>query len=227
MQRIANTREFRVYRRQDSTVFYKTREEFGGLSNMAGGYPLVVDGVRIPTVEALYQACRFPHLPEIQRLIIQQTSPMTAKMKSKPHRKSTRPDWNAVRVHIMRWCLRVKLAQHWERFGGLLLSTGDCPIVEQSRRDPFWGARPVDTETLSGLNILGRLLMELREELRGPDADKLHIVNPPHVPDFLLYDKPIGVIDTRGSDPRSDSGQELATNRKQLPSLTQASLPIK
>jgi len=59
----------RIYDRSSSVVFLKTREAFGGLSNMAAGFPLHVQGSRIYTSEALYQACRFPHLPEIQRLI--------------------------------------------------------------------------------------------------------------------------------------------------------------
>jgi len=50
---------------------------------------------------------------------------MTAKMVSKPHRKDSRSDWDEVRVQIMRWCLRVKLAQHWETFGELLLQESD------------------------------------------------------------------------------------------------------
>ena len=39
-------------------VVYKTKEVFGGLSNMASGYPLQINGVCILTTEALYQACR-------------------------------------------------------------------------------------------------------------------------------------------------------------------------
>src|SRR5262245_37505283 len=102
----------REYDRASAVVFLKTKEAFGGLSNMAGGFPLRVNGVRVSTSEALYQACRFPHLPAVQRLIIEQNSPMTAKMKGKPYRGESRPDWDRVRVTIMRWCLRVKLAQN-------------------------------------------------------------------------------------------------------------------
>lgn len=76
----------RTYNRASSVVVLKTKEAFGGLSNMAGGFPLDVNGMRILTSEALYQACRFPHRPEVQTLIIEQKSPMTAKMKSKPYR---------------------------------------------------------------------------------------------------------------------------------------------
>jgi len=117
------TFEKRNYNRHECIVFRKTREDYGGLSNMAGGYPLLVNDVRILTSEALYQACRFPHLPEVQRLIIEQKSPMAAKMKSKSHRKNSREDWDKVRVTVMRWCLHVKLAQNRNTFGALLRST--------------------------------------------------------------------------------------------------------
>ena len=167
------------------------------LSNMAGGFPLVVNDIKIRTSEALYQACRFPHIPEIQRLIIEQKSPMTAKMKGKPHRHNSRPDWNAVRVKIMRWCLRVKLAQNWDSFSELLLETANLPIVEQSRRDDFWGAKPVDKDTLIGVNALGRLLMELREQVKDNPSELLH-VDPLSIPNFLLYKHQIEVIGDKG-----------------------------
>jgi len=184
----------RTYDRAKCIVFLKTNEAFGGLSNMAGGYPLIVNGVRILTSEALYQVCRFPLLPDVQRLIIEQKSPMSAKMKSKPHRKDSRPDWDQVRVNIMRWCLRVKLAQNWNTFSKLLLDTGEKPIVEHSRKDDFWGAKPVDNQTLVGRNILGRLLMELREEIKRNEKDSLLQVQPVSIQDFLLYGRPIQKI---------------------------------
>lgn len=189
----------RIYVRSECVVFRKTKEKFGGLSNMAAGFPLEVNGVRILTSEALYQACRFPHLPKVQQLIIGQISPMTAKMQSKPYRSQSRPDWFQVRVKIMRWCLRVKLAQNWSRFGELLLHTGDHPIVEESHKDDFWGAKPVDARTLVGTNALGRLLMELRENLKTSDQETLTCVEPLQIPDFLLNDKPISVVTASGT----------------------------
>ncbi len=191
--------ETSTYHRPDCVVFLKTHEAFGGLSNMAAGYPLVVNGVRILTAEALYQACRFPHLPEVQKLIVGQASPMAAKMKSKPYRKVSRPDWEQVNVEIMRWCLRVKLAQNWDRFGELLLSTDEKPIVEESKRDAFWGAKPTDAETLAGRNVLGKLLMELREQLQGQDVEQLREVEPLTLPDFLFVGRQIGTVIALGS----------------------------
>lgn len=187
----------RTYRREESIVVLKTDEPFGGLSNMAGGFPLRVNGLHIRTSEALYQACRFPHLPDVQKLIIEQKSPMTAKMKSKPHRKNSRPDWDRVRVKIMRWCLRVKLAQNWTTFSKLLQETGDRPIVEESRKDAFWGAKPVDADTLVGMNVLGRLLMELRAAIVNVGRESLLQVDSLDIPEFLLAGNPIETVITR------------------------------
>jgi ribA/ribD-fused uncharacterized protein len=186
----------RTYIRSEAVVVYKTKEDFGGLSNMASGYSLQINGARILTTEALYQACRFPHMPEVQREIIGQHSPMTAKMKSKPHRKDSRPDWDDVRYKVMRWCLRVKLAQNYEEFGRLLLATRDRPIVEQSRKDAYWGAKLADDagNILIGQNVLGRLLMELREKLKDDAAGVLKTVQPLGIPDFLLLGKPIEMV---------------------------------
>ena len=189
--------ETRTYNRFECVSFRTTDGKFGGLSNMAPGFPLSINGVSIRTSEALYQACRFPHLPDVQALIIAENSPMTAKMKSKPFRKESRPDWDAVRVKVMRWCLRVKLAQNLEKFGSLLLETADSPIVEDSRKDDFWGAKPLEDGTLVGMNVLGRLLMELREQVRVSDAQALKQVEPPLISTFLLLSKPIGLITVR------------------------------
>ena len=186
--------KMRTYCRADSAVFLKTKEEFGGLSNMASGYPLKVNGVDIRTSEALYQACRFPHIPELQREIIAQRSPMTAKMKGKPHRDNSRPDWEQSKVKIMRWCLEVKLAQNWDAFRELLLSTDGRPIVEHSRRDDFWGAKPVDGDMLVGVNALGRLLMELRKRVKQDPPESLLSVQPLPISDFLLYEREISEI---------------------------------
>ena len=183
--------QIRTYNRADSIVFLKTREAFGGLSNMAGGFPLCVNGIDIRTSEALYQACRFPHLPEVQRLIIEQRSPMTAKMKSRKHHQDSRQDWDWIRVKIMRWCLRVKLIQNWHTFSELLLETGDQSIVEQSRKDDFWGAKPIDKHTLVGVNALGRLLMGLREEVKNEGQEAFLQVEPLDILNFSLDGRPI------------------------------------
>jgi ribA/ribD-fused uncharacterized protein len=199
-------RLMRTYVRAKVVVFHKTKDEFGGLSNMAAGFDLRVNNVSILTAEALYQACRFPHCPGIQQEIIDQRSPMTAKMKSKANRKETRADWEQVRSKVMRWCLRVKLAQNYEQFGQLLLSTGDRPIVELSRKDNYWGAKLTNNsgDILIGQNVLGRLLMELREKLKADDGRVLRSALPIDIPEFHLLGKPIEMV---AAEPESSDNQ--------------------
>ena len=212
-----NSSQARAYRPSEVVSLRRTKERFGGLSNMASGFPIEVNGVRIGPSEALYQACRFPDRPDVQQMIIEQRSPMTAKMKGRRYVQGTRSDWQRIRVNVMRWCLRAKLVQNWDTFGSLLLSTGDVPIVEDSRRDDFWGAKLVDG-ALVGMNILGRLLVELREELKGPNRDGLRTVDPPHIPDFLLLGQPIhGIAFNGGQTPLPDTRPLLNAAKPEAP----------
>ncbi len=185
--------DFRTYWPGEVVTFRKTNEDFGGLSNMAPGFPLALNGTNIRTSEALYQACRYPHMPDVQHMIIAESSPMTAKMKSKPYRDRSRADWDDVRIPIMRWCLRIKLAQNWDRFSRLLLATGSRPIVEDSRKDDYWGAMRSPDGHLEGRNVLGRMLMELREQLRQ-DPDQLKDVYPLSLENFTLFQIPLPVV---------------------------------
>lgn len=209
---MGTTIETRTYTRDKAVAFRKTNERFGGLSNMAADFPLEVNGIHIRTAEALYQACRFPHMPDVQIIIINERSPMTAKMKSKPYRKDSRPDWDAVRVPIMKWCLRVKLAQNWHIFGDLLLATGERSIVEDSRKDDYWGAKVIDDETLCGQNVLGRLLMELRDKLRTSPGS-LRIVEPLPLAEFKLLGDDIPAIFADTSHSQAPAAPEAKVNR--------------
>lgn len=182
--------EIRVYDISNSISFKKTTEKHGGLSNMASGYPIVVNGIFIRSSEALYQAMRYPNYPDIQMEIINQTSPMTAKMISKKYKSKTRMDWKQVRVPIMKWTLRVKLCQNIEIFGRLLLETKNLSIVEESNKDPFWGAERTD-DKFEGANVLGRLLMELREFYNKYQFD---VIEPLNINNFYLNSKSIGLV---------------------------------
>lgn len=196
---VTNKNQERNYKYSESCVFRKTKEAFGGLSNMASGFPLKINGIFMLTSEALYQACRFPHLPDVQKNIIEQKSPMSAKMVGKPFRSNSRPDWDNIRVELMYWCLRVKLAQNFNSFGQLLASTDSKPIVEDSNKDKFWGAvkDKEDESSLVGVNALGRLLMKLRKEYYSENRLDLLFVEPLNIPNFVLYHNPIQVVDER------------------------------
>jgi hypothetical protein len=63
-----------------------------------------------------------------------------------------------VRDDAMRGALAAKFAQHAE-LRDILLSTGNCRLVEHTANDSYWG----DGGDGSGANRLGHLLMELRD----------------------------------------------------------------
>ncbi|WP_298943233.1 NADAR family protein [uncultured Psychromonas sp.] len=202
-----NTYEKKQYDIRNVVSFKKTTEKWGELSNMCAGFPVLVNGIEIRTVEALYQACRYPLLPDVQHKILSQGSPMTAKMVGKPYIAQTRPDWDEVRILMMKWSLRVKLIQNWEKFSNVLLETEDNPIVELSNKDDFWGAKPEEGNIYIGVNALGRLLMELREHIKQNKITSSHIVSPLYISNFLLYGKVISIVDS--SQPPSKPESQL------------------
>jgi ribA/ribD-fused uncharacterized protein len=73
-----------------------------------------------------------------------------------------RPDWDAVKVEIMREILMAKAEQH-EYVRRKLLETGDRELIEDSWRDDFWGWGP----NKGGQNMLGKLWMEVRSKARS------------------------------------------------------------
>ncbi len=75
------------------------------------------------------------------------------------HRR--RPDWNEVNTKIMKEILREKVHQH-EYVKRKLLASGTRELIEDSWRDDYWGWGP----NKDGHNALGKLWMEIREELR-------------------------------------------------------------
>ena len=91
---------------------------------------------------------------------------------------------------------------------------GQVRLSKESRKDDFWGAMPKGQNTLVGMNVLGRLLMELREEVRQLGAQLL-TVPPLDIPDFLFFSRPIGVIE--GALPRPAFGRASASVVRHVP----------
>ncbi len=181
----------------DCVVFFKVKEQWGGLSNMSNDFPLAVGGVRVGSSEALYQAMRFPHRPDWQREILDAPHAMRAKMMSKKggrRKTGSRPDWEAVQEHVMRWVLRVKLACHPKEFGRLLRATTGRPIVERSSKDRYWGAVLERDGVLRGENRLGGLLMELRDQSTAVTDEPTFLpLEQPAISDFRLLGEPVRV----------------------------------
>ena len=129
-----------------------------------------------PTVEHAYQAAKFRRAPSERRSlkkwwrrwqyrqrILEAPNPAIAKkIANDPEAQELiRPDWFDVRVKIMKAFIweKVLIDPYIEEN---LLATGDALIVEDSPRDAFWGRGPDG----NGQNMLGKIWMEVRTELR-------------------------------------------------------------
>jgi ribA/ribD-fused uncharacterized protein len=154
----------------------KVKELSGWLSNMSP-HPIQYDGKLFRTCEALFQWLRFQKHPEIQEVIIDQKSPMGAKMKARKNRDllSRGEKWDEADEDIpwMKMCLQLKMQQHPE-LKSLLLETGDAIIIEDCTTHDresakFWGTVKVDGNWI-GENRLGKLWMEVRNELKTSEV---------------------------------------------------------
>lgn len=114
-----------------------------------------------PTVEHAYQASK-TNSPGLREWVRLASTPNEAKKRGR--RCGIRGDFDALRVAIMRDLLRQKFAQG-TALAGFLLATRDAKLIEGNTwGDVFWG---VDERTGRGENTLGKLLMQLRDELKG------------------------------------------------------------
>lgn len=130
------------------------RGDYGFLSNFAHS-PIVHNGIRYFCVEGAFQAEKTQDEAEKQKLAGMRPSYAKSYGKKLPLRK----DWDRVRVNIMRDLLYKKFTQNPE-LAKKLVATGDAVIMEQNTwGDTFWGMKPDGT----GENMLGKLLMEMRE----------------------------------------------------------------
>ena len=132
----------------------------GWLSNFAE-YPIVVDGVEWPTSEHYYQAAKFTEDLAWREAIRQKPRPYHAWRMGRSPEHAVRGDWDEVKDAVMLRAVRAKFSQH-PALGSQLVGTGSALLVEHAPGDFYWG----DGGDGSGLNRLGQILMQVREELR-------------------------------------------------------------
>lgn len=144
----------------ESTVFFY-EQDFYVLSNFSA-FSVHVFNREFPTVEHAYHWLKFIRTsPGTATRIQMAKSAHEAFKLAEAHKHERRCDWDEVKVRLMRDLLRVKVEQH-EYVHRKLLATGDRALVENSWRDDFWGWGP----DRNGQNMLGKLWMEVRAELR-------------------------------------------------------------
>lgn len=132
----------------------------GGYFFLSNFYQVRVplDGMVFPTVEHAYQAAKSLNYHDRVRV---RNAVTPGKAKRLGRGLKLREDWDEVKLQIMEDLLRYKF-----RFGSeladRLVATGGAKIVEENDwGDEFWGVCRG-----KGDNHLGKLLMEIRDDLR-------------------------------------------------------------
>jgi ribA/ribD-fused uncharacterized protein len=126
---------------------------------------VIVDDMRFPTVEHGFQAAKTTSSTE-RRKIQQQPTPGKAKRMGKT--VTLRADWDDMREGVMLDLLRQKFSRSPLREE--LLNTGSEELVEENRwHDTYWGRCSCLKHSGVGLNRLGILLMQVRDEVHRGD----------------------------------------------------------
>lgn len=116
-----------------------------------------VEGLNYPSVENAYQAMKMKNDEDRLKFLYCKASEAKQLGRLLPIRK----DWNEQRINVMYDLVAIKFKQDFT-LKHLLLSTGD-EILEEGNwwGDTFWG-----TVNGKGENHLGRILMQVRKELK-------------------------------------------------------------
>jgi N-glycosidase YbiA len=143
----------------------------GRYSFLSNFYPCEIEyqGIKYPTVEAYYVAMKVNSnqiingihysLNDFREMISKISTP--GQVKRLGRKVSLRKDWNEIKLELMNWAVREKFKD--ENLKELLLSTGDQELIEGNTwNDTFWGVC-----NGKGKNHLGKILMKVRDELRG------------------------------------------------------------
>jgi N-glycosidase YbiA len=144
----------------DDYRFYSHRKgKKGWMFSNFSDHPIRYRKLDWPTSEHLFQAMKFyPHDKKWFRSINTAKTPSIAKKMGNNRTHKIAENWEEVKVSIMKKILRIKIKTHPE-IKKELISSNPKRIVEASPDDYYWG----EGKDGSGKNMLGKLLMEIRE----------------------------------------------------------------
>ena len=150
--------------------FFYEWEEYGCFSNYARvGFEL--DGAWWPSSEHYYHLQKFKYTPDtpeqsdalhdLRKAICQAATPGDAQILARNNKTLIRRDWEQVKDDVMRRAVLRKFECN-PALAAFLLDTGNATLIENSPYDAHFGVG----RDGSGLNMLGKILMETRATLR-------------------------------------------------------------
>lgn len=151
--------------------FYKVKNEYYGCFSNFSCHEFTYKGKRWKTSEHCFQAMKFEGTEHEERIRLLD-KPREALNEGKRKDLPLREDWEKilgnttlgetkVKDQFMYEIVLAKFAQN-KNIRDILISTEDAIIIEDSPIDSYWGCG----EDGNGLNMLGKILMRVREDLK-------------------------------------------------------------
>ena len=131
-------------------------------------YTIIYNGQEWRTSAALFQSMRYDD-PIIKEIIRNEKSILSVIMKLKKYRNQmVVVPMSELDVENMRKCVKIKFDQH-PLLKTALIETGKSLIYQDTgnkngKREMFWGVKRLTESEWDGNNMMGRILMELRDE---------------------------------------------------------------
>lgn len=171
-----------------------------------------------------YARARRNNSPELATIILRTTTAGAAKLAGKG--VDLLPTWDNDKERIMKRILESKFAHNTD-LAAKLIATGNTQLVEATM-DKFWGAhatinsKAIKTSTWEGLNKLGSLLMECREELKREAAWRTFSSSPD---DSMYRPYEPAPTDTMQMNKTQPTGSVALTQSQGIHNLNQTSGP--
>jgi len=119
--------------------------------------PVMYEGLLYQNNESAFQSAKVTDIEKRKQFCSK--DPSTAKKKGR--NVTLRHDWEKIKDQVMEDCVKDKFTRN-EDLKQRLLDTGDKELVEGNTwNDTYWGVCRG-----RGKNVLGKILMNIREELR-------------------------------------------------------------
>lgn len=147
--------------------------EWRMFSNMYDA-PFQIDGVTFPTVEHYFQWSKAKQMGDgaSAEKIMKTKTPKSVKALGKKVADFNQEAWDGRKDEVMRAAVKAKVIQHPDILAKLQ-ETGNRMIGEANARDSYWGigtgpetAKAKTPSKWPGKNVLGKILMEIRGELK-------------------------------------------------------------
>lgn len=140
-------------------IIKEFQNEYRWLSNFSP-CKIILDDVEYPSVEHAYMSAKSND--EEWKKYCSDVNNTAGQVKKQSRRVKLVDNWDLIKIDVMKQCLIQKFNQ--EPYKTKLIETGDLHIQEGNRwNDKFWG---VCLKTNQGQNHLGKLIMEIRNNLK-------------------------------------------------------------